>query len=379
VGTYEDKYIQWTTLRQESDQDVHEMTNLFHTLHTKLGIKDSEKKLVLKYCSCLHRYIQEEMEFLDISSLGAAHRYAANIEQTFKQKNQDFGSANQKQGKGTPKPPNKGPSQGRAAQDNPPKLQAKNNTTNPKTDTEKWCEFHKISTHNTSECRAKQSPVAELKDFESNEGSESESEPDTGNNRGKHIIDAEPNATVATPKIQKKEPEDPEEAERLFHFQIWVKGSPLQFIVDIRSQKNLISVEVVKRLGLSTTAHPKTYTIRWLHQGRDLRVSQQLRLRYNMKPFTDEVLCDIAPLNVFDVLLGQPYSWKGHPVYESRPRVVIIALGNKLYRIPKIALPTTISFVTAKQRSKIIAKTKKIVFLMIHPHGKKKTVATTSR
>jgi hypothetical protein len=150
MESYEDKYIQWTTLRQQRDQDVHEMTNLFHTLRTKLGIKDLEKHLVLKYCSCLHRYIQEEMEFLDISSLGVAYRYAAKIEQKFKQKKRDFGSANQKHGKGTPKPQNKGPSQGRAAQDNPPKPQAKNNTTKPKKHTGKWCEFHKSSTHNMS-------------------------------------------------------------------------------------------------------------------------------------------------------------------------------------------------------------------------------------
>ena len=58
--------------------------------------------MVLKYRSCLHRYIQEEMEFLDISLLAAAYRYAAKIEQKFKQKKRDFGSANQKQGKGTP-------------------------------------------------------------------------------------------------------------------------------------------------------------------------------------------------------------------------------------------------------------------------------------
>jgi hypothetical protein len=56
VGSYEDKYI-----------------------HQRL-----EKHLVLKYRSCLHRYIQEEMEFLDISSLGVAYRYAAKIEQKFK-------------------------------------------------------------------------------------------------------------------------------------------------------------------------------------------------------------------------------------------------------------------------------------------------------
>ena len=121
------------------------------------------------------------------------------------------------------------------------------------------------------------------------------------------------------------------------------------------------------------------YTIGWLHQGQDLRVSQQCRLPYSIKPFTDEVLCDIAPLDVSDVLLGQPYLWKRHAVYESRPRAVIITLGNKMYRILEIAPPTTISLVTAKKCSKLISKTKKFVFLMIRPQGKKKTVAMTSR
>jgi hypothetical protein len=65
---------------------VYEMTNMLHTLHTKLGIKDSNKHLVLKNHSCLHIYIQEEMDFLDISPLGVAYQYAAKIEQKFKYK-----------------------------------------------------------------------------------------------------------------------------------------------------------------------------------------------------------------------------------------------------------------------------------------------------
>jgi hypothetical protein len=253
------------------------------------------------------------------------------------------------------------------AQDNPPKPQAKKNTTQPKKDMGKWCEFHKSSTHNTSECRAKQSLVAELKASESDACSESEPEPNKGNDRGKQIIDVEPNATVSTTKIQKEEPEDPKEAEHLFHSKMWVKDSPLQFIVDSWSQKKLISAEVVKRLGLPTTTHPQPYTIGWLHQGRDLRVSQQYCLPYNIKPFTNEVLCDIALLDVSDVLLGQPYLWKRNDVYDSRPCVVIITLGNKLYRIPEIAPPTTISLVTTKQCSKLISKTRKFIFLMIRP------------
>jgi hypothetical protein len=64
VGSYDDLYTKWTTLRQERDQAVPDFTNIFHTLCTKLGIKDSERHLVLKYHGALHRYIQTEMEFL---------------------------------------------------------------------------------------------------------------------------------------------------------------------------------------------------------------------------------------------------------------------------------------------------------------------------
>jgi hypothetical protein len=42
--------------------------------------------MVLKYHGGLHRYIQDEMEFLDISSLGTAYRYVVKIEQKLKQK-----------------------------------------------------------------------------------------------------------------------------------------------------------------------------------------------------------------------------------------------------------------------------------------------------
>ena len=158
---------------------------------------------------------------------------------------------------------------------------------------------------------------------------------------------------------------------------MWVKCLPLQFIVDSGSQKNLISVKVMKQLGLPTTPHSQPYSLWWLHQGRDLRVSQQCHLPYNIKPFTDEVFCDVAPLDVCDVLLGQPYLWKWHAVYESKPRSVIISLANTLYRIPEVATPTTTYLISIKNWSKIISQTRKFIFFLVRSQSKGKIVATS--
>ena len=86
--------------------------------------------------------------------------------------------------------------------------------------------------------------------------SDCESEPNKGNEKGKKIIYVDTNPTVATTKVEKEEPEDPKEEECLFHSYMWVNGSSLQFIFESGSQNNLISAEVVKWLGLSTTTHP---------------------------------------------------------------------------------------------------------------------------
>jgi hypothetical protein len=66
-----------------------------------------------------------------------------------------------------------------------------------KKDTGKWCEYHKIPWHNTEEYRSKKSLVAEMKDFESKDDSDSE----LNLQGGKQIIDAEPSVTVTTTKF----------------------------------------------------------------------------------------------------------------------------------------------------------------------------------
>jgi hypothetical protein len=73
--------------------------------------------------------------------------------------------------------------------------------------------------------------VAKIKYKEPNPESESDSE----NTDRRQIINGDPTAIVTNATIQPKEPTYPEERECIFHSQMWVKGTPLHFIVDNRS------------------------------------------------------------------------------------------------------------------------------------------------
>jgi hypothetical protein len=100
-------------------------------------------------------------------------------------------------------------------------------------------------------------------------------------------------------------------------------------------------------------------------------------LAYNIRPFKNEVLSDVAPLEFGNFLLGQPYLWKHHVVYESRPRSVIITLDRKLYRIPEVVPSTSISLISSKQCRKVISKTEKFVFIFICTQSEQKVTATS--
>jgi hypothetical protein len=74
------------------------------------------------------------------------------------------------------------------------------------------------------------------------------------------------------------------------------------------------------------------------------------------------------------VLLGQPYMWKCHVVYESRPHNVITSLGGHLYRILEV-VPTT---VPPKKCRKVVSHTAKFSFFTICSKGEQKDTATTT-
>ena len=106
-------------------------------------------------------------------------------------------------------------------------------------------------------------------------------------------------------------------------------------IVDNGSQKNFVFKYLVKKLGLVTTPHHSPYNIGWMKDGHELRIAHQCRLTYFFKPLEDEVLCDVAPLYIFNALFRKPYLWDRNGTYPSQPHKVIVKILNQCYDILK--------------------------------------------
>ena len=88
-------------------------------------------------------------------------------------------------------------------------------------------------------------------------------------------------------------------------------------------------------------------------------------MSHGIQHFKDEVLCYVAPLDAYDVLLGQPYMWKRHVIYESQPQSVIVTLGGHIYSIPEVVL----IIVPPKQCHKVISHTTKFSLFTICSKG----------
>ena len=89
------------------------------------------------------------------------------------------------------------------------------------------------------------------------------------------------------------------------------------------------------------------------------------------------MICDVAPLDVCDILLGKPYMYQRHGIYEYRPCSVTIKLGEKSYRIPKVCPKQTASLISAKQCKRLIAQTGAFVLLMVCSKQTKSVVLNT--
>ena len=110
--------------------------------------------------------------------------------------------------------------------------------------------------------------------------------------------------------VQSSSSKDENKRHELFHVRAITKHTKIDTLFDIGLHVNLVSEEVVKKLGLATIPHENTYPLGWVSNYAQIQVTKKcvLNLAISSK-FKDEV--DL------DVVLGDNlwnYIWK--PIFE---------------------------------------------------------------
>jgi hypothetical protein len=89
-------------------------------------------------------------------------------------------------------------------------------------------------------------------------------------------------------------------------------------IIGSGSTDNLVSIEMVEKLDLDITAHPKPYKVSWLQKGHHIMVTKQCLVEFKIGGYRDEILCDVIPMDVCHVLLGRPWNFDRNVIHDGR-------------------------------------------------------------
>jgi hypothetical protein len=87
-----------------------------------------------------------------------------------------------------------------------------------------------------------------------------------------------------------------------------MRHTKIDTLIDSGSQSNLISEELVKKLGLKTQTHHKPYTLKWMSNHHQMHITKQCTIKFAISSkYVDEVTCDVVSLRECGMILGSPY------------------------------------------------------------------------
>nr|KAJ0226813.1 hypothetical protein LSAT_V11C100043320 [Lactuca sativa] len=147
---------------------------------------------------------------------------------------------------------------------------------------------------------------------------------------------------------------DMDQRDQLFHTKCLVRNKWCSLIIDGGSCTNVASNEMVIKLGLSTTNHPKPYVLHWLDDGSKIKVTKQVRVGLTMGSYEDEVLCDVIPMDACHILLGRPWQFDRDVLHRGRSNEYELKHNNKKIVLKPMS-PTAIRW------SKFLTKVEKMV------------------
>jgi hypothetical protein len=88
--------------------------------------------------------------------------------------------------------------------------------------------------------------------------------------------------------------EDKRQCHNLFNMFLVIKDCRVHTIIDGGSCNNLVNIEVVKKLGLTTREHPHPYHIQWFNNNGKVKVTKTARIHFSIGSYHDFADFDVV-------------------------------------------------------------------------------------
>ncbi|KAF7149685.1 hypothetical protein RHSIM_Rhsim02G0114600 [Rhododendron simsii] len=106
------------------------------------------------------------------------------------------------------------------------------------------------------------------------------------------------------------------------------------------SSENIVSRTMVDKLGLQRQKHPSPYSIGWIRDVGETKVTEQCIVPFSIgKDYKDEVVCDVVDMDACHMLLGRPWQYdlntthKGkdntYTFYKNKVKVVLAPMRRE--------------------------------------------------
>jgi hypothetical protein len=104
-------------------------------------------------------------------------------------------------------------------------------------------------------------------------------------------------------------------------------------IIDSGSTDNLVSTEMVDKLELKTTTHPKPYKVSWLQKGHQVMITKQCMVEIKIGGYKDEILCDVTPMDVCHILLGRLWQFDRNAIHDGRKNTYTVEKNSRTHML----------------------------------------------
>jgi hypothetical protein len=129
--------------------------------------------------------------------------------------------------------------------------------------------------------------------------------------------------------------DDKRQHHNLFNMFLVIKDYHVHTIIDGGSCNNLVNVEVVKKLCLTTREHPHPYHIQWFNNNGKVKVTKTARIHFSIGSYHDFADFDVVPMDACSLLLGRPWKFDTDAIHYGRSnKYTLMHKSKKIVLLP---------------------------------------------